>query len=273
MINYFEKFTEIIPTAAGCDPEDVEEYLKKSERWLIQNILGKNLYIDITSNENENELVSLIKQIVCNDAYDNVIPFIDLRQGASGFEVTDGKTHNVASKNRVSNLRAQCIINRDNAIDDIIDILETRKDLHDSWKGSKAYASIADCIIHTRRELSSYGWEGNYSDFIKIKSKLKLNTKLVLNKMLGSKYIDRVSESIADEDLHSADLKILDTLKMILVQYTFNNYDAYENLRIQLLSDIDANIDDYPEYKASREYENNHIQHFKNSQDSKLFVS
>lgn len=281
LITTIDKFIEIIPTIdSKVEYADLKPFIKIAEAWLKTNITGSTLYTAIdegsqsTSAGKDEDLLFLCQNIICNHAYWVGIPLLDLQQTKSGFGVVQSNNLVPASKERVKNLRDQCLVNRDNGVEDLITYLESKTIYHTAWKGSPAYSIISDCLIQTATELSIYAeWEGTRKDFLKLRPALIRETAVRLDPVFSKDYIDELVEKQRDDDLSGDDAKVIVLLKQSLGCLVTGNVEAAEKVAYDALRYIDSNPESFETYLASEEYAARIATGFVNETTNTIFSS
>ena len=269
-----EQFIKCIPTAAACDWRDMETYLEDAERWLKNEILGRVLYDQMDqAKEGNAEFSDLCRKVVSLDAYNRAIPFLDLVQHANGFGVVSNQNLAPASRDRVNRLIEETALQRDNETEVLLDYLEETPELHDAWKGSKAYSILSDCLIMTSGELKKLcSWTGSRKDFLKLKPMIILRMYNELGRWMGRRYIDELVEQQRDNDLTDANKIVLDLLKYALANYVIDNVRDADALRDEAVTLMDNTPELYPTYANSQEYQLRHQEGYQNSVDSPIFI-
>lgn len=271
-----EQFVKCIPTASNSCWDDMETYRDSAERWLRNEILGHVLYKELDENTGlpgQEELIESCRKVICLDAYQRAIPFLDLVQTANGFGVVSDSNLAPASRDRVDRLVRETIVQRDNEVETLMDYLEDTTVLHDAWKGSKAYSVLSNCLIMTARELRRLcSWEGTRRDFLKLKPVLTLRMYNELGRWVGRAYIDELVEQQRDGDLTPENAIVLDILKISLVNFATGNIKDAEAFRDDVITLMDNQLQNYPTYVSSLEYRTRHASGYQNTKDSTIFI-
>lgn len=271
-----EEFIKSIPTAAAGCWEDMETYRDSAERWLRNELLGQVLYrlIDVEPERSEHvELLGLCRKVISLDAYQRAIPFLDLIQTANGFGIISNQNLAPASRDRVDRLLRETIIQRDGEVEELLDYLEDTPALHDAWKGAKSYSILSDCLIMTAKELHRLcAWEGTRQDFIKLKPVLMLRMYNEIGRWFGRTFIDELVEQQRDGDLTAANIIVLDILKVSLANFATGNVKDAETFLSDVVTMMDRQIDEYPTYGKSQEYQIRHKLGCQNTKDSPIYI-
>ena len=218
-------------------------------------------------------LLNFCCNIIANHAYWDAIPFLDVVHTNQGFAVISAQNKVPASKERVERLRSQCLVRRDNEVENLIDYLEQTAAYHNDWKGSPAYSILSDCLIQTARELEIYAeWTGTRKDFLKLRPKLIQETINLLEPVFSKDYIEELIEKQRDDDLNGDDLRVSILLKQSLGCIVSGNRDIAEKIVSDALRYIDENPDSFPTYFDSSEY-SARSEFYSNSTDDPIFSS
>ena len=283
ILKTLDQFKTAIPTAVSLDKfTDVETYIRSAEKWIKNNVLGKDLYETIiaatessSGNDlNDDDLLLLCLSIIANHAYWDAIPFLDLTHSNSGFAVISSNNQVPASKERVERLREQCLIRRDSEVELLIAHLEENEVYHDDWKGSPAYSILTNCLIRTASELEQYGqWSGTRKEFLQLRPKLIQETMLRMEPVFSKDYIDELIEKQRDGDITGDDLKVMTLLKYSLGSLVNGNMEAAQKIAADALRYMDANLTSFETYATSDEYTVRTTAGYVNLTDSTIFSS
>ncbi|WP_372775659.1 DUF6712 family protein [Mangrovibacterium sp.] len=276
ILTTIDQFIAAMPTAAEVEKfEDLKPYCNSAELWIKNNVLGKDLYAAIDIEDfADADLLQLCISVIANHAYWDAIPFLDLVHTNSGFGVISANNRVPASKERVERLREQCLIRRDNEVENLIDFLEQTDIYHDDWKGSPAYSILSDCLIQTAHELETFSeWTGTRKDFLKLRPKLIQETMLRIEPVLSSDYIAELIEKQRDGDLGADDLKVSLLIKQSLGCLLTGNHEAARKIAADALRYIDNNLASFTTYSNSSEYLARMSENYTNTADSQIFSS
>ncbi len=275
ILNRLDQFKAAIPTAVSLEEfTDVKTYVQSAELWLKNKVLGTQLYETVDADIDDNDLEQLCINIIANHAYWDAIPFLDLVHTDSGFGVIQSNNKVPASKERVERLRGQCLIRRDNEVENLIDYLEKHTSYHDAWKGSPTYSILTDCLIQTADEMKIYGqWEGTREEFLKLRPKLIQDTMVKLEPVFSKDYIQELIEKQRDNDLTGDDLRLSILLKQSLGSLVGGNMEAAEKIAADALRYIDGNLGSFGTYTESGEYAARIESGYENTADDPIFSS
>lgn len=276
ILSNLEQFQKAMPTAIALENwSDIETYAESAELWIHNEVLGKTLYTVINADSFADEtILRLCRNIIANHAFYEAIPFLDLVLDNNGFGVVSNKNLAPASKERVERLMQQCLKRRDSETENIIALLEADSTYHDDWKGSPSYSMLSDCLITTAAELKRYAnWDGTRAEFLRQKPDLVMLTRKKINPIISKNYVDELIEKQRDNDLSSADLEVLDSVKYALGAFISRNNHVGATIVTEALNVINTNLQLYPTYTASSEYKARTTPGYENSADSSVFSS
>lgn len=279
ILTTIEQFRAVVPTVSKeTQFSDLQPYCNSAEMWLKNNILGAMLYAFVEALDNpadaDIDLQKLCLNVLANHGYWDAIPFLDLVHTPSGFGVINNNNKAPASKERVERLREQCLIRRDNEVENLILFLEQNTTYHDDWKGSPAYSVLTDCLIHTADEFKKYSsWNGTRKDFLLLKPKLIHLTRAKLEPVFSKNLIEELIEAQRDGDLTADEKTVIDLLKHALGCLLDENKNIATAMATDALRFIDENPESFPVYTASKEYAARNTEGYINEEDSTIFSS
>lgn len=280
IIKTIDQFAAVIPTAVSVsDFKDLETYVRSAQVWLKNNVLGTDLYKSVDESQEssggaDQDLLALCQNVVANHAYYGAIPFLDLVHTNNGFGVVKNNNTAPASKERVERLRDQCLVRRDEEVENLIDFLEEHSEYHDLWKTSPAFTILSDCLITTAKELEQYAeWQGTRKEFLKLRPKLIQKTVSKLEPVFSKDYIEELIEKQRDDDISGDNLRVLIMLKQSLGGLITGNFEAAEHIAGDALRYIDNNPENFSTYFESSEYEAWIAEGYTNNAEDPIFSS
>ena len=275
IINTIEQIRAILTNlAAEVEFEDFETYVKSSENWISNNILGATLYDNIDDGSiTDAKLIRLVETSIVHKAYEMGIPFMDLVQTQSGFGVVKDKTRAPASKQRVDRLIAQNTIRLNQETEWLLNYLEDNSTYHIDWKSSPAFSLLTNCLIVTARELKRYvKFEGNRDDFLLLKPMLISDTAIRLKPQVSRNYLEELITKQNAGTLSSFDNLILPSLKQSLANYAIEKEWLGKRLLDDVVTIMDDDLDNYPTYRDSDEKALKDDSGYENTEDDPIFV-
>lgn len=280
ILTTISQFIEVIPTAADVeDFSDLKPYCNSAELWIKNKVLGATLYnfVDALGEApagTDIDLLQLCMNIIGNHAYWDAIPFLDVVHTNSGFGVINSNNKAPASKERVERLREQCLIRRDNEVENLITFLEQNAAYHENWKGSPVYSLLTDCLIITADQMKIYGsWEGTRTQFLSLKPKLVHFTMVKLQPVFSRDLIESLIEKQRDGDLAADELSVIELMKHSLGSLVNKNEKVASQIAADALRFIDENLASFAVYTASKEYAARNTVGYINELESPVFSS
>lgn len=215
ILKTLDLFKTAVPTANAISHfEDVEIYIKSAELWTKNNVLGKDLYDIIDAAEfNDADLLQLCRNVIANYAYWDAIPFLDLTHTNQGFGVVQNNNLVPASKERVEKLRAQCIVRRDNEVENLIEFLLQNSAWHEAWKGSTVFDDMFSSLLPTLRIYRRYHDIQDRSTLEKLKGSIITVQNTWIADVISQVYVDHLVEAQKDDDFTPADNVIIGMLR------------------------------------------------------------
>lgn len=281
IVTTIDQIRAVLPNvAAEVEYADFGTFLKDAENWIENEILGSAIYASIDDNSiTDEKLVRLVTNCIVLKAYELGIPFMDLIQTQSGFGVINDKNRAPASIKRVERLISQNKLRLDQDIEWLINHLEDTATYHTDWKSSPAYSLLSDCLIITARELKRYvKFIGSRNDFLLLKPTLITRSVTFLNPQISKAYVEELIVKQNVGTLSAADEKVLPGIKQALANICVTEDKLWweNHLAKQLLADvvtvIDADIDNYATYRDSPEKALKDDPGYENTEDATIFV-
>jgi hypothetical protein len=269
----YEQLRERIPSLAAYSEEGKEmdrynTFMKQAERWVKNNITGIPLFAIIETEPAAStvpdapvvvyptaEAQELLLNIICNKGMIEAIPFLDLIDSGSGFSVTNNQNLAPASKERVAAFKQAVIDQHTQAVEDFIIFLEQNEVYHEAWKGSETYSILTETFIPTLTEFRRYApFAGSRLDFIAQLPTFRQVISHHITPHLSAELVDEIIEQLRDDDLSTANQKIIYFIKMgyALLATDAHNHGKANIQRAQTY--ILDNISSYPTFEASSLY-------------------
>lgn len=284
LVNSIDQFAAVIPTAVSIQSfDDLKTYVKSGETWLKANVIGSELYDHIcasldtsssSSSDYDEYLVELCRNVICNHAYWDAIPFLDLVHSSAGFGVIQNNNLVPASKDRVAALRAHSLERRDNEAETLIAYLESHTAYYQYWKSSSAFSVLSDSIITTATELAIYAeWFGSRKDFLKLRPKIVQLTISLLYPVFSKAYITELIDMQRDDDISVDDSVVLIMLKQAIGSAIIGNMEATRRSIEDAINFVENNKESFPTIVESREYLARSAENFGNTAENTIYSS
>ncbi len=279
ILKTIDQFRSAVPTV-GVDTEfkDLQPYCNSAELWLKNNVIGTELYTFVEGLEepadSDLSLQQLCINVIGNHAYWDAVPFLDVVHTNAGFGVISANNKVPASKERIERLREQCLVRRDNEVENLILFLEQNTTYHENWKGAPVYSVLTDCLIRTADELKRFSqWDGTRKNFLLLKPKMVSLTVSKLEPVFSKNLIEALIESQRENDLSDDELKVAEMLKYSLGCMIGDDKHTAMKLAGDALRFIDENIESFSAYTESKEYAARIAENYVNEKDSPIFSS
>lgn len=255
LIDTIAKFVAIIPTADGTDFSPLSPYIAKAEIQIKNELLGADCFSHISALPDSSELLITLKHLIANKGYVAAIPYVDLTQTVNGFAVVSNGNYAPASRERVDKLIARCNDSIDEFTDLLIDLIQQTDAARAEWAKFAKHTSLTNCFFYTATDFARYADTGvKRADFLKQKSKLLLLQRTDLAERLSADYVNELIEAIRSNSLTDRNESVVDNVKIALCAWLSNNEEEANDVLDRVVTDIEADIDNYSAYKNSREY-------------------
>lgn len=271
LITNIEDFVKIIPTAAGTEWDAMEPFIFEAENQLIGLFLGEDLYQYFETSSGQ--MKSIANRLLCLQAYENAIPFVDLVQTPNGFAVISATNLLPASKERVEKLRAwvenQIYMNSDLLVQLIMSSVEALAE----WTKFVNFKDLTDCLFYTGIDFARYATvEGTKrKTFMDNRNKL-INWQVnVLEKVVSKVYLEKLIEALRTSTCTTGDFKVIRLCKMILGKMYDGQDTEADKLCNALANVLDSDLVTYTDYANSAEYALKSKPRYENRQEDNLF--
>lgn len=277
MVTTISEVKKFIPTIDFKDFGLLESFIKDATFVVKTKLLGGDLYNEITSKPDDHEeLVELCKGLICFAGYYDAIPFLNVTHTSQGIATVDGTNIVAASKDRKNDLKSAVETKRDKAEEDIFLFLEENVIYHDLWKSSKAYSLLKDCLIPTMTEFKSLTkWEGTRSEFVNLRSLIKLMTQTKLYEWFSKEYVEELILKIKDGTLREPDLLVLPHIQQYLANIINPQpglEEMVQTIRDNVIEVMEEDLSYYPTYKNSGVYQMKIKEKPQNPYSSSIFM-
>lgn len=225
LVPSIDVFSELIPTAAGTDFNDVKTFVESAEQSLKRNLIGSTLYATIDGgqeNEDNADLIRLCRLVVSLDAYYNAIPFLDIRQDGNSFAVVMSKNLAPASKDRVKKLRDATLFRRDTEIENLLNYLNETTAYHTAWKASDAYALAWELLIPSASMFSEFVSIEGRATFLKLRPSIMFAQNTIIAEIISGDFVSELVTQQKAGTLTAANLAIIEDLRGAIAHYAFS---------------------------------------------------
>lgn len=252
---YIETNTELlsyIPNVfAAVDGEEplfekVNKYLAVSEVWLNANIADHATFSELLR-DGKDDVVDMLKRIVAIEAFYRAVPSLDLVLTPNGFGVVSNQNIAPASKERVANLRAGLMMERD------MTILQAVQALHgyDVWCNSvpgKLFGSLIiqsiDVSVECGENTPSFRfWQEHRREMLGVQRMLAIN-------FVSPELMSRLCKNLLRAETTDNEARLIEMIHAFIVASMKEEKQNYEDLE-NIVNFIKKNPDDFSEWATS----------------------
>ncbi len=226
-----------------------ESVIEQMESWIMQarhharKLLGYTFFSDVVAAEKESYavLVPLLKRYICLKAY------------------------SPASADRVRVLRESVQNDADKALEDLLDALRD----FEEWTESTQSMQYFQSLFWRSEDLRYFGRpDATRRDYIAMRPEI-MGAESELIKLIGQAQFCSLINGIKHNSLTAIQDAVLLRCRLFVVAVA--NQTGVENERKRLLSAIEENLDSFPLYAMSSNYEANHYPRYQNKKDDTCY--
>jgi len=260
---------DYISADISSDIRTILPYVKQAEKYVV-DIIGSALYDDLISvvhhNNDQEKLKDLLVKVrlpLANFAYFLAIAKLNVNVGDTGFTVTVSSSLEPASEWRVKDFRNSVENSGNDALEELIEFLETNKKHYPKWTQSKAYSFQKKFFINNAKEMNdSVYLEIKRIDFLKLKQYIFQTEQSDILPYLGMRFFGKLKAEMFSDKLIDDNLFIVNNfIRPALCYLTFHKQQPNENYRLegarylaQLQEYLDSNASKFPDYIISDNY-------------------
>jgi hypothetical protein len=232
LITTFSQMQQIIPTIVGNGDFDLyKTYRNDAETWLVNDIIGEELFTDIQESHNGSSGVAekwakallLCRNIVALKAYHIAIPFLDLVQTANGFAVTMNANQAPASKDRVKALRNGVLERLNDAIEYLLKFLDDNIITFGAWLDAPSYTQRHNLLLQSARDFQKYlNINTSHRLYLAMVPMIQYVEDMHINSTLSKDLMDQIKAEIMEEELSEPNALILPDLKNAVANFTMS---------------------------------------------------
>lgn len=243
-----EYIPNVFEAAMGEVPlyDKLKNYLKQSEMWLNMNIADHATFGQLLS-DGKDDLVCALKRIVAIDAFYRAVPSLDLVLTPNGFGVVQNQNVAPASKERVANLRASLLAERDMCIVQVVQALHGNETWCKSLPGRRFGELIIQSIevsVECNENVPSFKFYiNNRREMLGIQRMLALN-------FVSMEIMKRLCHSILYCTVTDVEIELIDMIHAYIVESLKEENPPYERLN-DMVNYIKANAGDFSEWETS----------------------
>ncbi len=255
LISDLLKLKKYVPTVMGNEFERYSTFLQTADEYLVTELIGQALYDKLSGETVDAKLLRYCENMVCQKAYLDAIPMLDLVETETGFGVTSNTNIAPASQQRVAALAKGIETRLSDGIEQLLEYLEGNATFRSDWKGAKAYTINHDSYIFTLAEFRRYArYDGSRLEWIKDISKVTQAIRLNIEPLISAGLSSAIILQLQSGSLNEANKKIIEDLRFSLASFVTGNEAVAQSALFRARGIIVATPADYPEYMASAFY-------------------
>ena len=259
-----KRFESVVLSATSSTAhvfEMLQPHLEETEQNLKSELLGS---FDYTTVEG---LESIVVRLVCLRTYYEQIPHLDLVLTPTGFGVVSNENVAPASPDRVKALRKQVKDACDDALDAAIWAM-----LGTDWAKTISGRIHVNSLFFTARDLRSYAGMPNAhrSDLLERLVQIA-EAEEYIRRTISSEFFEALLEMIRSNQINDSHFLLVYLLKNAIGAWLAGNKNVFRMKLNDVINRMEANVDDYPDYKASEAYKVKHFEHYDNAKDDTTF--
>ena len=250
--------------------ESLQLYLDEANRWLKNTFLGNSLYAKYE--EFSEEVKGLCDVVVGCKAFYEAIPSLDLVLTSHGFGIVQTPQVAPASPVRVNRLRDQIQRTLFNTMDELLTFFLNEEELRVLFAQGAPFEKLTDSLFLTGSELQLYaGMEGATRKELYIQKALIAEGELMIQRWISVVYFNELLQKVRDNKVEVKDREVLLKAKQLLGFYITGQSVAFRRLAEWLVNSIEAQIDGYPTYKSSAEYQLKNKSRYENKKEDSTY--
>ena len=250
-----------------------ESVLSQMESWIMRardnarRLLGSVFFVDVAAGEKPeySVLIPLLKRYICLKAYSLAIPSLDLVLTPTGFGVVSNQNLAPASADRVRALRESVRDDADAALEDLIDALRN----FEEWADNSHSWLFFQSLFWRAEDLRYLGKpEATRRDLIELRPEIA-RAEDELTKLIGREQFCGFLDATRHNKLTDIQSEALRRCRLYVVAVK----DGVGVLQAKklLLNTLEENLDAFPLYAMSTNFEANHFEPYRNKKDDTCY--
>lgn len=245
-------------------------YIDEANRWIKNTFLGNSLYAKYE--EFSEEVKGLCDVVVGCKAFYEAIPSLDLVLTSHGFGIVQTPQVAPASPVRVNRLRDQIQRTLFNTMDELLIFFLNEEELRVLFAQGAPFEKLTDSLFLTGSELQLYaGMEGATRKELYTQKALIAEGELMIQRWISVVYFNELLQKVRDNKVEVKDREVLLKAKQLLGFYITGQSVAFRRLAELLVNSIEAQIDGYPTYKSSAEYQLKNKSRYENKKEDSTY--
>lgn len=257
LITTIADFIKFIPTAAGTEFDAIETFLSEAENQLIGLFLGEDMYQYLETIEDvDDKLKKTATRLLCLQAYENAIPFVDLIQTTNGFAVVSNTNLVPASQQRVDRLRDWVSQEIYSTTDVLIRLMLATSEALTEWIKSDRFNQLTNCLFVTGEDFGNYTKvDGSARKALIAAKNSMLGWQVnILQPLISVEYMNQLILEIRANTFTEGSENVLHYCRMILGKLVENDSVGATKLCNALSNILDGDLETYTVYADSPEY-------------------
>jgi hypothetical protein len=248
-----------VPTVDTAPFWKLLPHIVSANGYLEGELLGHGLYVRLDNPDVPDGLLALCERVVALRAYEQAIPFLDLRQTEQGFAVISTEGLVPASRERVRALVEGCRSEGESAEDNLLSFLEALSgEYKDLWLVSDVCTVLTDTYISTFREFKRYSGSLDAVDFPKNRTEfrslwgaMRSAVQFRIEPNISRELSRMLLEEIRTKALSVANSRLLEPVRFALAAYAMGKISGGDGFLGQATALLRNGPDDYPLWRDS----------------------
>lgn len=273
----YDTFLRFCPSATTPDDtlfDNLAGFISDAEERLT-SIVGEPMTEKLAGSEYDlvsapvdrsEKVMRLMAQWVCLTAYYDAVPHLDLVLTATGFGVVSNANVAPASEHRVNALSQRL---KRHAIECRLRLIDELRHFKE-WNELPIASELIDSLFWKKEHMRYLGYlEPTVSDFLDNRPEC-LHHEKELRNIVSTEFFDELCAAERTASASKLQCRVVTLCRQWIASCC--RHDGSNNtVKRALLSFLDSNIDQFPTYKNSSNYEANHFKPYENQKDDTCF--
>lgn len=238
----------VFASAIGENPlyDKMQKFLGQAELWINTAIIDHATYGALVSQSRTSD-VDLVKRIEALDGFYRAIPFLDLVLTPNGFGIVSNQNVAPASKERVASLRAQTLVERDAAIEQLIKSLKG----FESWCNSIPGKRFGRTVIQSLNIAVECGEDNpSFHFFMKNHREMQGVQRMIALNFVSEPVMDRLCHNLLYNTVTDVERPLIDMVHAFIVSSLKEEPQKHCELE-EMVNYIKNNEADFSEWATS----------------------
>lgn len=248
----------------------LDDFLNTAQQMVTYRILGTEIESALETPIGQNDtdthpvLRSLVKRAICQTAFLDAIPILDLQLSEAGFVVQSNQAVSPASKERVEKLKEGTAQRKSQALDILTRFMLDNSRADDSayhnWRGTEQFEYLSSGMIFSVDEykrnfatVKSFQevvmtWDGYY----KMIPKMKTVIHGIVAEFISDEYVKELLEKKRDnETMVPIEREVLEYVCLATVAGSIDNEQLAKSMAIRARNIMENHIDSFATFRNS----------------------